>query len=130
MNARSFARTVVVAVLIWGAGVLLIRALGDSVLTDGPGFLMGYVGAAVLGPPTVWAAARMTGFRLREMVAPTLVIAMVALTLDGLVMGFFPEVYTEPEKIIFLAPMFLWAFGWACLSAFAMAGGTATLASE
>ena len=124
MSERSFVRVVVTALVIWVAGVVVIRLADSLVLTDGPGFIVGYFVAALSGPPTVWIGARMSGFPVREIVPPTLVICMVALPLDGLVMGFFPTVYTDPSRIHFLAPLFLWAFGWACVSAFAMAGGT------
>jgi hypothetical protein len=123
MSQRSFLRVVVTALAIWIAGVVVIRLADSLVLTEGPGFLIGYGVAALAGPPTVWAAARMTGYSIREIVPATLVICMIALPLDGLVMGFFPTVYTDPSRIHFLAPLFLWAFGWACISAFVMAGG-------
>lgn len=120
-------RVVMTALAIWVAGVVVIRFADSLVLTDGPGFLVGYGVAALAGPPTVWVASRMSGYPLREIVPPTLVICMVALPLDGLVMGFFPTVYTDPSRIHFLAPLFLWAFGWACISAFVIAGGTRAL---
>ncbi|MEM6255101.1 MAG: hypothetical protein AAF821_19475 [Cyanobacteria bacterium P01_D01_bin.156] len=56
------------------------------------------------------------------MTTPILVICALALMTDGFVMGFIPTVYTSPEKIVFLAPLFLWTFGWAALSGFVMSG--------
>ncbi len=120
---RSLMRTLLVALVVWIAGVVGIRLGGNSILVDGPGFIIGYVIMALLGPPTVWIAARLIGFDLKSMMVPTLVIAMTALVLDGFVMGFFPQIYTSPDKIKYLAPMFLWTFGWACISAFVMGGG-------
>ncbi|GAB5520630.1 MAG: hypothetical protein RhofKO_28810 [Rhodothermales bacterium] len=119
--SRSFGRTALVALLIWLAGVVAIRLAGDYVLVDGLGFIIGYVALALAGPPTVWIGAKLIGFETTEMVGPTIVIAWIALILDGFVMGFMPEVYAEAEKMRYLAPMFLWGFGWACLSAYVMA---------
>ncbi len=118
---RSFARIVLAALLIWLAGIVLIRLLGHYVLLDGLGFIIGYVVAALAGPPTVWISAKLVGAPTNDMVSATLIICMIALPLDGLVMGFFPEIYTDAARIRYLAPLFLWAFGWACLSAYVMA---------
>lgn len=123
MPERSFTRVVMTALAIWVAGVVAIRLADELILTDGPGLIIGYAAGALAGPPTVWITSRITGYRLEEIVAPTLVICMIALPLDGFVMGFAPTIYTDPARIQFLAPMFLWTFGWACLSAFVMAGG-------
>lgn len=127
MSERSFSRVLLTALAIWVAGVVVIRLTDGYVLSPGSGFIVGYVAAALAGPPTVWIGARMTGYRLGEMVGPTLVICMVALPLDGFVMGFAPTIYTDPGRIHLLAPLFLWAFGCACISAFFMAGGVRSL---
>ncbi len=122
MRPRSVSRTLLATLIIWVVGVVLIRLSEDYILTDGAGFIVGYVAAALGGPPTVLFGSMVTGFPVRRMMEPTLVIAAFALVADGLVMGFIPEVYTSPDRIHYLAPLFLWTFGWACVSAFFMAG--------
>ncbi|MEM1417940.1 MAG: hypothetical protein AAGH15_23790 [Myxococcota bacterium] len=112
-----------VGLVIWVLGVGVVRLADDAILAGGMGFALAYVAAAASGPPTVWVASRLIGAPLREMMVPTLLIAGVDLVLDGLVMGFAPEIYTSEPRIRFLAPLFLWTFGWACVSAFALARG-------
>ena len=122
MLQSSLFKTLIAAVIIWIAGVILIRLEGDLVLVQGQSFVLGYLITALAGAPTVWVASKIMGLKLKSMMIPTLVIAALTLVLDGFVMGFFPEVYTSPDKILYLAPLFLWAFGWACLSAFVLGG--------
>lgn len=118
--SKSTTSVIVSGLVIWIAGIILVRLVKDYVLVDGGVFILAYILAAISGPPTVWCAAILSGYRYSEMVRPILLIAGLDLILDGFVMGFIPEIYVEQEKIIFLAPLFLWAFGWACISAIFM----------
>ena len=122
MHPGSLSRILLAALIIWIAGIVVVQLTDHLILVDGPGLIVGYVITALAGPLTVWAAALIIGCSVRTMAIPTLIIAAVALIADGFVMGFLPTVYTDPGSIGLLAPLFLWTFGWACLSAFALSG--------
>lgn len=122
MKNGSFGRVLLATLIIWVAGVVSIRLFGDLVLKEGSGIIIGFVVTALAGPPTVVLGALIIGCRIKQMLVPTMTIAMLALLADGFTMSFVPYVYTDASKIRWLAPMFLWTFGWACLSAFVMSG--------
>ncbi|MEO1404527.1 MAG: hypothetical protein AAFV72_25200 [Cyanobacteria bacterium J06635_1] len=124
MQNQSMARTVLAALILWIAGVIIIRLTDHLVLVEGTGIITGYICAALGGPPSVWICSKIIGCKPDDMAVPTLIVCALALMADGFVMEFTPTVYTDPQKIKFLAPLFLWTFGCAALSGFVMSKGS------
>lgn len=96
---------------LWLAGVVFVRIFGVGYLNLGVLHIITFILSGIVAWSSLWAIAALMGQRMADMAVPTMLMAAVALPLDGLVQSFAPWVYGETglERAL-LSAWLLWFF--------------------
>ena len=101
-----------VGFIIWLAGVIIVRAVGSTVFSEGNALLIVFF---ILSIPVGFINTMVTRpiFRLpmRDMMIPILVMVFTTLTLDGLAVGFTDIYGIDSDLVRYAAGWLLWSFG-------------------
>ena len=107
-------------VVLWLVGVIVIRVAGPWFFDAGWRHVLFFALNFVVGGATVALVARMTGRTRQAMVVPTVIIAMVAMLLDGLAVTLdaagITHIYADtPRMAAYAGGLLLFAF-WSALA--------------
>lgn len=121
LNTKPVAILVVWGTLLWASGVLILRWLVSIDGLHGTPQIIAYA-LTILGTvPLVPLTPRLAGLPRRETVSAMAIVAITALLIDGVVIGYFPALYSvDPVQARACAGALLWAVGVALALAFIM----------
>lgn len=105
-----------VKVVVWGFAIwfivlLVVRALGAVVFSEGnPWLVVAYIACFPLGVAFTYVMRAVLGLPMREMLSPMAILAVIAIMMDGFAFGF-TKFYGVGEHELYAAAFLLWAPG-------------------
>lgn len=107
--------------LLWASGVLLLRWLVSIDALHGMSQMLAYALVVAGTVPLVSLTPRLAGLPRGETVCAMAMVSMTALLIDGIVIGYFPALYSaDPAQARACAGALLWAVGVALALGFVM----------
>ncbi|MDZ4764127.1 MAG: hypothetical protein SGI73_06195 [Chloroflexota bacterium] len=125
LTYRQFALFVVLGAIFWFSAAMLVRIGGTAIFTpSNPLLIVMYVAAFPVGIGFIVIARAVSGLPMGAMFVPTVVMTFIALMLDGIAVGFVPQLYGDtPDWVMRGAALILWGAGagllcaiWVCRS--------------
>lgn len=112
-TTRQMGLFIVLGVVFWFAAAMLVRIGGPNVFTAGSAMLVILYLLALPVSLGFIAITRLTsGVPLRDMLAPVALMTTTALLLDGIAIGFFPQLYgSTTEWVMHGAALIMWGAG-------------------
>lgn len=108
-------------VVLWASGVLILRWLVSMDALHGTPQVLAYALTIAGTVPLIPLTPRLAGLPRSDTVSAIAVVSMTALLIDGIVIGYFPALYSaDPVQARACAGALLWAVGVALALGFAM----------
>lgn len=121
LGAKPVTILIVWGALLWASGVLILRWLVSIDALHGMPQIVAYALIVAGTIPLIPMTPRLAGLSRSDTVSAIAVVSMTALLIDGIVIGYFPALYsTDPMQARACAGALLWAVGVALALGFAM----------
>lgn len=121
LSVRSVTILLLWGTFLWAIGVVILRWLASVDGLRGMPQLIAYALVIVGTAPLIPLTPRLAGLPRRETVSAIALVSMTALLIDGIVIGYFPSLYsTDPALARGCAGALLWGVGVAIALAFIM----------
>ncbi|WP_168727528.1 MULTISPECIES: hypothetical protein [Sphingomonas] len=121
MALKPMAVLIAWGTILWAIGVVILRWLASIDGLHGTTQLVAYALVIVGTVPLIPLTPRLAGLPSSETVGSVAVVAMTALLIDGIVIGYFPALYSaDPALARGCAGALLWAVGVALALGFIM----------
>lgn len=104
-------KVVVWGFVIWFIILLAVRGLGAAVFSEGnPWMVVAYIACFPLGVAFPYVMRPLLGLPMREMMPSMVILAVIAVMMDGFAFGF-TKFYGVGEHELYAAAFLLWAPG-------------------
>lgn len=98
-------------VLLWALAALLLHAIAPLGALQGHALAWVYAATVPGTWPALWAVVWFARLQPGQVVPGIALVTLVALLIDGVVFGWFPEVYASPPHQVSCAAAVLWGAG-------------------
>ncbi len=121
LGVKPMTILIVWGALLWASGVLILRWLVSMDALHGTPQVLAYALIVAGTIPLIPLTPRLAGLSRSDTVSAIAVVSMTALLIDGIVIGYFPALYSaDPVQARACAGALLWAVGVALALGFAM----------
>ncbi len=121
MSASRVGLFAVIGAVAWFLAALFVRVFGDGLLTGDGIHMITYAACAPVTLGLTWGIARATGTEPSAMLAPMVIMVIIATFLDGIAITWFPDLYGGSGRTLANGAAFiLWGVGWFLLVSLVM----------
>lgn len=121
LGIRAMIILIIWGALLWASGVLILRWLVSIDALHGTPQIIAYALVVAGTIPLIPLTSRLAALPPGETVSAIAVVSMTALLIDGIVIGYFPALYSaDPVQARACAGALIWAVGVALALAFIM----------
>jgi Family of unknown function (DUF5367) len=120
MKSSKFLLFVFLGIVFWFNGAMIVRFLGEKVLTENnPNLIFGFLLAIPVTIVTLIITKYLSGIKFNELLKPVVIMTFTATLCDGIALTWFRPLYSNSfEVALHGAALILWGAGLGLLFAY------------